>query len=189
MRNRPLSFLVPRVRMFTSSLHRALCHRGKDGLCFKGSAQRLLIPHDILMEFRSGLTPLRQWFLTFHNVFLFHNPKSSRKLHRVKPWAEPQFTFRLGSQVCQLWASLVAVSQLFSLSCCLDLWYLLVFLQEKRPSYLAEPSCGSQVYFNHVGGWEGSLIKQWWFLCSQNNLKPNTPVPGSKFPNPICSNH
>lgn len=122
--NRPLPSLVLQVMMFTSSLHREFCHRGKDGLWFKGSVQRLLIAHDIPMEFRSGLTSLRLWFLFFHNVFLFHNPKSSRKLLRVKPQPEPESTFRLGSQVCQLWASLVSVSAVLATLLC---WPLIPF--------------------------------------------------------------
>lgn len=48
-----------------------------------------------LMEFRFGITFLRQWFLSFHEVFLFHNSGSSRKLHRVKPRSEPDAALRL----------------------------------------------------------------------------------------------
>lgn len=71
-------------------------------LCFKGSLQALPTAHGILKGFRSGLTSLGQQFLSFHNVFLFHSPKSSRKLRRVMPQSEPESAPRIGSQVCQL---------------------------------------------------------------------------------------
>lgn len=89
-------------------------------LCFKDSVQTPPIAHNILMGFRSGLTSLGQQFLSFHNVFLFHSPKSSRKLHGVMPQSEPESAPRIGSQVCQLWAPSAVVSPLLSLSCRVD---------------------------------------------------------------------
>lgn len=89
-------------------------------LCFKGAVKTLPAAHDILMGFRSGLTCLGQQFLSFHNVFLFHSPKSSRKFHGVMPQSEPESGPRIGSQVCQLWAPSAVVSPLLLLSCCVD---------------------------------------------------------------------
>lgn len=115
---------------------------------------------------------LRKCFLSFHNVFLFCNPKSSREL-RGSSRPEPDLTFRLGSCVCQPgtpwsrclrcshWAA-VLTSDTFCFFC-----RNIGLVTGQSPDVAASSSLTGQVD-------EGSLIKPWWFLCSRNRI--STPI-------------